>query len=65
MDRGLRDPQIPVLVVHDHHVVPAHAHRMLAAHAGSGELLTTRGLDHQRMLAEPQVVQAVVDFAAA
>ncbi len=38
---------------------------MLAAHAGSGELLTTRGLDHERMLAEPQVVRAVVDFAAA
>lgn len=68
VDRGPRDPEIPVLVVHDHddHVVPiAHAHRMLAAHAGSGELLTTRGLDHERMLAEPQVVRAVVDFAAA
>ncbi|MDM8085997.1 alpha/beta hydrolase [Cellulomonas cellasea] len=68
VDRGPHDPQIPVLVVHDDEdpVVPiAHGQRMLAAHADAGELLVTRGLDHQRMLTAPEVVQAVADFAAA
>ncbi len=68
VDRGPLDPEIPVLVVHDEedHMVPlAHGQRMLAAHAGAGELLVTRGLDHQRMLTAPEVIQAVVDFAAA
>lgn len=68
VDRGPQDPQIPVLVVHDDedHVVPiAHGQRMLAAHAGAGELLVTRGLDHQRMLTAPEVIRAVADFAAA
>ena len=36
-----------------------------AAHGDRARLVTTRGLGHRRILADPDVVSLVADFAAA
>jgi pimeloyl-ACP methyl ester carboxylesterase len=58
--------RLPALFVHDRgdrDVPYAHALR-LRARMGDARLITTYGLGHRRLLREPGVVNAVVDFVA-
>jgi len=58
---------VPLLVAHDHgdRVVPyAEAGRIMDAHPGS-RLLATRGLGHNRILADDAVLDAVLEHVAA
>ncbi|MER5861880.1 alpha/beta hydrolase [Kitasatospora sp. NPDC002040] len=58
----------PVLAVHDQddRTVPlGQAHLLRAAHGERVQLLTTRGLGHRRILAEPAVLDNVLGFLAA
>lgn len=59
-------PVPPALVVHDRadKEVPHEIGAALAAAWPEGELLTTDGLGHQRILRDPTVVRAVVDYLA-
>jgi pimeloyl-ACP methyl ester carboxylesterase len=57
---------LPMLVIHDQNdrQVPV-VEAARAAHALRGaELIVTRGLGHNRLLADPAVVKAVIDFVA-
>ncbi|GAA2136349.1 alpha/beta hydrolase [Kitasatospora kazusensis] len=64
----VHDPEavkIPLLVVHDEQdelVGVDQARRIAAAYGDRARLVTTRGLGHQRILAGPEVVAAVLDF---
>ncbi|WP_371480226.1 alpha/beta hydrolase [Kitasatospora sp. NBC_00315] len=58
---------LPVLVVHDEGddvVGIGQAHRLKAAYGGQVELLTTRGLGHRRILADPAVIDNAIGFLA-
>ncbi|MBE9940934.1 alpha/beta fold hydrolase, partial [Cellulosimicrobium cellulans] len=57
-------PVPPALVVHDRadKEVPYPVGAALAAAWPEGELLTTDGLGHHRLLRDPDVVRAVVDY---
>lgn len=58
---------LPILLIHDQNdrQVPV-AEAARAAHAlPSAQLMVTRGLGHNRLLADPAVVAAIVDFVAA
>ncbi|QJW38007.1 alpha/beta fold hydrolase [Cellulosimicrobium protaetiae] len=57
-------PVPPALVVHDRadKEVPYPVGAALAAAWPEGELLTTEGLGHHRLLRDPEVVRAVVDY---
>ncbi len=58
----------PILVVHDEAddvIDPAEARRLLAAYGGQADLLVTQGLGHRRIIADPRVVDAVLDFVSA
>lgn len=57
-------PVPPALVVHDRadKEVPYPVGAALAAAWPEGELLTTDGLGHHRLLRDPEVVRAVVDY---
>ncbi|MDF9877300.1 alpha/beta fold hydrolase [Cellulosimicrobium cellulans] len=57
-------PAPPALVVHDRadKEVPYPVGAALAAAWPEGELLTTEGLGHHRLLRDPEVVRAVVDY---
>ena len=55
----------PLMVVHDEEdrVVPVdQARLLLATHAGRADALLTRGLGHNRVLADPGVIEAVCAF---
>jgi pimeloyl-ACP methyl ester carboxylesterase len=57
-----------MLVVHDRDddlIGADQAHRIARAHEGKADLLITEGLGHRRVLADPAVVAAVLDFASA
>ncbi|MEV8116768.1 alpha/beta hydrolase [Streptomyces xiamenensis] len=59
---------LPILVVHDEDddVIPAaHARRIADTYGSQADLLITRGLGHRRILADPQVIEGVVDFVSA
>jgi pimeloyl-ACP methyl ester carboxylesterase len=59
--------KMPLLLIHDQtdRQVPV-AEAARAAHALPGaELMVTRGLGHNRLLADPKVVAAILDFVAA
>ena len=59
--------RLPILLIHDQNdrQVPV-AEAARAAHMLPGaELMVTRGLGHNRLLADPAVVTAIVDFVAA
>ena len=43
----------------------AHAVRMANAHPGRAQLVTTNGLGHHRILADPSVIAGVVAFLSA
>ncbi|MEV7600597.1 alpha/beta fold hydrolase [Kitasatospora sp. NPDC089797] len=69
-DAALRAAAIglPVLVLHDEDdgVVPvAQAHRLKRAYGERLDLVTTRGLGHRRIVAEPAVVDQVIGFISA
>ncbi|WP_165987279.1 alpha/beta hydrolase [Streptomyces sp. YIM 98790] len=56
---------VPILVIHDRDdtMVPVgQARRVMAGYAGQADQLLTRGLGHSRILADPVVTGAVVDF---
>lgn len=62
--RGLRDLDLPVLVVHDREdtfVDFAHAQRYLSF-LFDARLLETHGLGHWRVLTDPATVRAITDF---
>lgn len=64
--RGLRDLDLPVLVVHDREdafVDFAHAQRFLSF-LPDARLREARGLGHWRVLTDPATVQAITDFIA-
>jgi pimeloyl-ACP methyl ester carboxylesterase len=59
---------LPILLVHDDNdeTVPvAQSLAVAAAHGDRARLVTTRGLGHRRILADPDVVSLVAGFAAA
>ncbi|MGP3970900.1 alpha/beta hydrolase [Streptomyces sp. 6N223] len=58
----------PVLVIHDDAddtIDTGQARRIAAAYGQQADLLVTRGLGHRRLIADPAVIDAVLDFAAA
>jgi pimeloyl-ACP methyl ester carboxylesterase len=58
----------PILVIHDDAddmIDPGQARRIAAAYGQQADLLVTRGLGHRRVIADPAVIDAVLDFAAA
>lgn len=62
--RGLRDLDLPVLLVHDREdtfVDFAHAQRYLS-HLADARLRETHGLGHWRVLTDPSTVAAIADF---
>lgn len=62
--RGLRDLDLPVLVVHDREdalVDFAHAQRFMSF-LSDARLRETQGLGHWRVLTDPATVQAITDF---
>lgn len=64
--RGLRDVDLPVLVVHDRDdtfVDFAHAQRFLSF-LPDARLRETHGLGHWRVLTDPVTVEAITDFVA-
>jgi hypothetical protein len=59
---------MPMLVIHNEDdlvVDVSQAHRIAAAHGSKARLMTTHGLGHHRILADPVVVEQIVDFVAA
>ncbi|MDT0347364.1 alpha/beta hydrolase [Streptomyces litchfieldiae] len=59
---------MPILVIHDESddmVTIEQCRRVKAAHDGRADLLITRGLGHRRILAAPEVIEAVLDFVSA
>jgi pimeloyl-ACP methyl ester carboxylesterase len=64
--RGLRDLDLPVLVVHDREdtfVDFSHAQRFLSV-VPDARLHATQGLGHWRVLTDPTTVTAIADFVA-
>ncbi|ONK16013.1 alpha/beta hydrolase [Streptomyces sp. MP131-18] len=62
---GLR---MPLLIVHDEadDMVPVEqCRRLVAAYGEQADVMLTRGLGHRRVIADPAVIEAVLDFAAA
>jgi pimeloyl-ACP methyl ester carboxylesterase len=58
----------PILVVHDEAddvIDPGQARRLVAAYGQQADLLVTQGLGHRRIIADPRVAEAVLDFLAA
>ena len=67
LDRLVGERESALLVVHDdgdRDVAPIHGRRLVAAWPGS-HLVTTDGLGHRRILRDPAVVGAAVDFITA
>ncbi|MFG2819451.1 alpha/beta hydrolase [Kitasatospora sp. NPDC048365] len=65
--RAPEEVPLPILVVHDEQddVVPhGQARRLQAAYGERLRLLTTRGLGHRRIVAEPTVVDNAIGFLA-
>jgi pimeloyl-ACP methyl ester carboxylesterase len=61
-------PRIELLVIHDRddRQLPADAsERLVAAHGGRARLLVTDGYGHNRVLAAPETLDAVVAFVGA
>jgi len=60
------DVRWPLLVIHDRddREVPYVDGAEIAAAAPNGQLLTTQGLGHRRILRDPRVIQASLDFVA-
>jgi pimeloyl-ACP methyl ester carboxylesterase len=59
---------LPILVIHDEGddvIAPGQAHRLAAAYGQQADLLVTHGLGHRRVIADPAVIDAVLDFTAA
>ncbi|SFD06304.1 alpha/beta hydrolase [Streptomyces aidingensis] len=59
---------VPIMVIHDEDdgVVPVdQARHVMRSYPGQADLLLTRGLGHARILSDPGVVDAVVDFLTA
>ncbi|GAB3271890.1 hypothetical protein GCM10027449_07960 [Sinomonas notoginsengisoli] len=59
---------VPLLVVHDvadRRVPSTEAGRLVAANAGHASQLSTRGLGHQRILADERVLTEITQFVAA
>ncbi|MGK5530689.1 alpha/beta hydrolase [Streptomyces sp. URMC 129] len=59
---------LPIMIVHDEHddmIAPEQSGRVMAAFRDRADLLVTRGLGHRRIIADPQVIGAVLDFASA
>ena len=57
----------PLLVVHDENdeaVDVGQGRQIAAAHPGKTELLVTSGLGHNRILADPQVIERISSFVA-
>lgn len=64
--RGLRDLDLPVLIVHDREdtfVDFSHAQRFMS-HLPDARLRETHGLGHWRVLTDPVTVEAIADFVA-
>ena len=59
--------ELPVLLIHDQndHQVPVLESARAAHMLSTAELIVTRGLGHNRLLADPSVVASVVEFVAA
>lgn len=58
----------PVLIVHDENdreVPVEHARRIAAAYDGRARLITTSGLGHRRILADPAVIGEALEFLSA
>ncbi|MGP4112665.1 alpha/beta hydrolase [Streptomyces sp. 4N509B] len=58
---------LPMLVVHDDTddvIAPSQARRIAAAYEHQADLLVTQGLGHRRVIADPAVIDAVLDFMA-
>jgi pimeloyl-ACP methyl ester carboxylesterase len=58
----------PILVIHDDTddvIAPGQARRIASAYGQQADLLVTQGLGHRRIIADPTVTEAVLDFAAA
>ncbi|WP_059006412.1 alpha/beta hydrolase [Streptomyces specialis] len=59
---------LPILLVHDESddmIAREQSDRVMAAFPDQADLLVTTGLGHRRILADPRVVEAVLDFASA
>ncbi|MGW8887805.1 alpha/beta fold hydrolase [Streptomyces sp. NPDC055749] len=59
------DIRSPILVVHDEddtRITVEQGRRLAGAFGGQARLITTRGLGHRRILGDPDVVRAVLDF---
>ncbi|WP_326594775.1 alpha/beta hydrolase [Streptomyces sp. NBC_01803] len=59
---------LPIMIVHDESddvIGRDQSDRVIAAFGGQADLLVTKGLGHRRVLADPQVIEAVLDFASA
>ncbi|MFF8594002.1 alpha/beta fold hydrolase [Streptomyces sp. NPDC015220] len=59
---------VPILIVHDEQdrvVGVDQARRMAEVFGGQARLVTTRGLGHRRILADPAVVESTLDFVTA
>lgn len=62
------DLALPILVIHDDGddvIAPGQGRRLAAAHGQHADLITTSGLGHRRIIADPEVIDAVLAFAAA
>ncbi|MGW7291805.1 alpha/beta hydrolase family protein [Streptomyces xiamenensis] len=59
---------VPILVVHDEDddMIPvAHARRIADTYGSQADQLITQGLGHRRILADPRVIEGVLDFVSA
>ncbi|MFV0133036.1 alpha/beta fold hydrolase [Streptomyces sp. HMX87] len=59
------DIESPLLVIHDEgdtRIGVEQGRRLAGAFGGQARLITTRGLGHRRILGDPEVVRAVLDF---
>lgn len=67
---AVRNPlpaSVPLLVVHDaadRRVPAAESERLVAANGGHATLVRTRGLGHQRILADQDVIARITEFVA-
>ncbi|MFG2988830.1 alpha/beta hydrolase [Streptomyces sp. NPDC048257] len=64
--RGQGEMRAPILLVHDTDddvIEPAQSRAIAAAYGPQARLVETTGLGHRRILAEPRVIEMVVEFA--
>ncbi|MFB6618960.1 alpha/beta hydrolase [Streptomyces sp. NPDC056367] len=62
------DVPVPMLLVHDKDddvATPAQSRALAAAHGDRARLIETGGLGHRRILADPEVIAAAVEFITA